>query len=358
MARKKKAAAVKLVDEALLKSAFAAMVASGDIVNFRLLFGAFSPGRVESTERFEDSKYEYLQPSQELRESDAYRKAEELFAVPEQRDFVWAELAAKRPAQLPWEPVMLLADNAVRLGKHTSAAQAYELLRIRRRMQETFFDEADAAIGKGDLAAAVQGFRIGAALAYDYGAFPEPLPVVPDYQKRALMVHGRYPQSPDDGVAVLPSEEHTDALIAFLLNESEAVVRLRKQPEDTRVEFVCALVRQVDPEWDAFAERYREACVMTRTIGEALQHKDKGREATLKDEIAEQQAGELATVMAHLLGHELPSTEWWEYLKQIANRNPAAIFFITRQLVGDREVLIPRYRGGSRLPEALGLAQD
>src|SRR5690606_12280615 len=115
---------------------------------------------------------------------------------------VQTELEANRPAQLPSDLLLMLADNAVRQGKYTSAAQAYELLRIRSRMQDEFYAAADRALDENDVARAVRGYRAATGLAYDYAAFPEPLPEVPDYQTRALLLHGEYPTRPDDCVAL------------------------------------------------------------------------------------------------------------------------------------------------------------
>lgn len=359
MAAKPKELAPKKVDPNMQRAAFAAAVASGDVVNFRLLLSSFSPGRLDSTERYEDAKYRYLQPTEALQKEQRYRDALALLESPAIRDHIERELAAKRPAQLPSEPLLMLADNAVRLGKYTSAAQAYETLRVRRGMQDVFYDEGTSALGANEVAKSVTAFRIAAALDYDYAGFPEPMPKVPDYQKRALIVHARYPARQEDSVPLMPESEQVNRVIEFLLNDAEAIARLREHPVDLRTKFAVELVRQVDSEWGEFEERYAAACVLTRTIGEALLRKDRqAKSVSLEEEIAEQQTEEAPEdVMATLLGRKLEPGEWWEYLKEIALTHPAAIFFISRQLVGDREVLLPRYRADSKLVEALGLKQ-
>lgn len=358
MAAKTKQLAPKQIDSARLQAALAKAVAEGDIVNFKLLFAAFSPGRVDSPERFEDVKYGYLQPSAELEKLPRYREALQLINATETWAHTERELAAKRPAQLPAEPLLALADNAVRLGKYTSAAQAYEILRIRRRMQDMFYDQGDAALKANDLSTAVRAFRIAAALDYDYAGFPEPMPKVPDYQKRALMVHARYPATTEDSVPLIPESDLVDRLIEFLLNDSEAVTRLREHPVELRTKFASELVRQVDSNWQEFVGQYAAACQQTRAIGETLLREDReARGVSLEEEIAEQQLEAPQDVMATLLGRGIDPGDWWEYLKEIALRHPAAIFFISRQLVGDSEILLPRYRAGSKLVEALGLKQ-
>lgn len=358
MAAKAKQAAPKQVDPELLQAALAKAVATGDIINFRLIFASFSPGRIDSTERFEDAKYAYLQPSADLQNEPRYRDARQLLNSPEIRAHIEREIAAKRPAQLPYEPLLMLADNAVRLGKYTSAAQAYEILRIRRRMQELFYDQGDAALESGDMPTAVTAFRTAAALDYDYAGFPEPMPKVPDYQKRALIVHARYPARTEDSIPLMPESDLVNRLTEFLLNDAEAMARLAERPLDVRTKFAVELVRQVDPEWDAFLDRYAAACSQTRSIGEALLRKDgKPSGVSLEEEIAEQQTGAPRDVMATLLGQHLEPGDWWEYLKELALRHPASIFFISRQLVGENEVLLPRYRAGSALVGALGLKQ-
>jgi hypothetical protein len=57
MARQSQTLQEKTVDKTMIEGALAKAVCNGDIVNFRLLFAPFSPGRSESTEAFETEKY-------------------------------------------------------------------------------------------------------------------------------------------------------------------------------------------------------------------------------------------------------------------------------------------------------------
>lgn len=358
MARKKTDTLEKTVDHDLLAKALARAVCQGDIVDFRLVFMPLSPGREESTEHFESEKYAYLLPDEPLESDKRFIEALAIVRSP----LVWAhvlkELEAKRPAQLPSELLLPLADNAVRGQKYTSAAQAYELLRIRRPMQEEFFKQADEAIEAKDIAKAVRGYLIATGLAYDYAAFPEPLPRVPDFQTKALMLHGEYPTRPEDCVALQDEDGHANTAIAYLLNEPEAAARLRPLSLETRLAFLKEAVLQIDPEWDDFARRYREACDMGRAYGERLEQPAAGPkqgEETLEDEIDGQKADDAIGITQRLLGRVIEGGEWWQYLKEIAFEHPAGILFIARQAVGDSEILVPRYRPGSAVPAALGL---
>jgi hypothetical protein len=354
MARAKKQPAPKTVNPDDVARSLAKSVADGDIVNLRLLFWPFSPARTDSTEVYGDEKYAYLLPA--AGESGAAFE-EALKAV--RQEATWAhvqrELAANRPAQLPAELVLLLGDNAVRTGKWTSAAQAYELLRIRRKMQEEFFVQGVAALGAGDVPRAVWAFRAGVGLGFDYSAFPEPLPRVPQYQTRALMMHGSYPARPEDCVALLEPELHAQVALDYLLNDSEAAGRLREVNFETRLKFLRELVRQSDPGWDAFAGQFAEACRLTHALGSRLQHAGGHQPETLAEEIEEQQAADPWGITRALLGRGLEDGAWWQYLKELAYEHPAAALFISRQLVGEHEILMPRLRADSPVAAALGL---
>lgn len=74
--------------------------------------------------------------------------------------------------------------------------------RIRRRMREEYLDAADDALAAGDIKTAVRGYVIGAGLDYDYASFPEPLPLIADFQAKALTLHADYPQRPEDSVSL------------------------------------------------------------------------------------------------------------------------------------------------------------
>lgn len=355
MARATAQTAPKAVDQDLVARALAKSVAEGDIVNLRLLFAPFSPARVDSSEQFTDDKYRYLLPGNN-NGGPAFDAA--LKAV--KQDAVWKhvqrELAANRPAQLPAELVLLLGDNAVRMGKWTSAAQAYELLRIRRRMQEEFYAQGLAALNAGDAPRAVRAFRTGAGLGYDYAAFPEPMPSVPQYQTRALMMHGTYAARPEDSLALAEPETHAQVALEYLLYDSEAAGRLHALPFETRLAFLRELVQQADPAWNTFIGQYVEACKLTHAIGTRLQRSSANQPETLADEIAEQQSEDPWDISRALLGRTIEGGAWWQYLKELAFEHPAAALFISRQIIGDDEILMPRLRADSPVSKALGLA--
>lgn len=361
MARKNKQAAVKEVDTDQAAQAMAKAVQDGDIVNFWLLFGPFSPARSDTTERFDTGKYAYLAPSEE-------QLADREFAdiLHQVRDVLtWAhiekELAAKRPAQLPAHLVLRLADNAVRAGKYTSAAQAYEMLRIRARMQDEFFRQADTLLDAGDIAGGVRGYIIATGLEYNYSAFPEPLPVVPDFQKRALMLHGEYPERPEDSLPLQPPEAFMRTALGYLFASADAAARVLERDNDIQNAFLVELIHQRDPKWEAFAQRYRETAKLMREFAERIQHTVDDHQqgsADLAAEIEEQLGQDPMTIPAHLLGHTLEGGMWWQYLKELAYQHCAAVLFLSRQFVGDKEILVPRFRADSPLPQALGLKES
>lgn len=358
MARRTEAVQAKKVDEGLLAGALAKAICDGDIVNFRLLFAPFSPGRVESTEAFESEKYAYLLPDEETQSTARYRKALEAVQRSETWRHIEKELGAQRPPRLPWELVLELADNAVREGKFTSAAQAYELLRVRRRTQEEFYVHADAALDADDVALAVRGYRIATGLAYDYAAFPEPLPQTTNYQTKALMLHGKYPTRPEDCIALQDVETHVTTALEYLLNDSEAAARLQSRPMETRLAVLQELVRQIDPAWEDFVDRYKEACALVVEFGERLRKtsEDAGAASSdVREEVAEQMGDDPMAVTQLLLGREIEGGEWWQYLKEIAYEHPAGILFIARQAIGDQEILVPRLRGGSPVADRVGI---
>lgn len=348
------------VDQDIIEKCLATTVARGDIVDFRFCFVPYSPLRDDSTEDIHSDKYDYLWPEEEDEASPLYREALGAVKQFEVRNHVRAQLTRKGPAQLPYELVLLLADNAVRLGKYTSAAQAYELLRIRRRMQESFFEEADRALDDNDIPRAVHGYLVATGLAYDYAAFPEPQPVVPNFQTRALMLHAEYPRRPEDALALQAPEKHVQMGLAYLLLDAEAAARLEARPLDQRVDFIETLIRKRDPGWDDFAARYREACALVDEIAERLERETsrlEGQAQGLAEEIeAAQDEQDPRHISAQLLGRELPEGEWWQYLKELAYLHPAAVLFVSRQIVSkDLEIVMPRYLKESPLPERLGL---
>lgn len=355
----KAAVAEKVVNPELTLRAIAKAVADGDVVNFRFLFGPFSPARRDSTEHFETEKYAYLLPEDAEAGMSVFREAMELARREDVWDHIQRELEAGRPARLPSVLLLMLADNAVRLGKYTSASQAYELLRMRRRTQQQFLDQADKALDAGDVSCAVRGYLIGAGLAYDYAAFPDPLPLAPNYQTEALKLHGEYPVRPEDSVALFEPEAHVNKALEFLLYDAESAGRLLGRPFETRLAFLKELVKQIDPAWPEFVRRYHEACTLITELGQGLQRQAAGvRQGGngLAEEIREQrQRLAPAEIMVRLLGRKIENGEWWEYLKELAYEHPASVLFISRQAVGDMEILMPRLRAESATPRALGL---
>ncbi|MDZ4857409.1 MAG: hypothetical protein SGI88_00380 [Candidatus Hydrogenedentes bacterium] len=356
--RAKKTAITKIVDDTTVAHALAKAVSEGDFVNFRLLFQPFSPARPDSSELFDDEKYAYLLPDPDTESDGEFKKA-----VAAVRDApVWAhvqrELSERRPAQLPSELVLLLADNAVRLGKYTIAAQAYELLRIRRRMQDEFFALADKALDEGKTARGVHGYIVATGLDYNYAAFPEPLPLVPDWQTRALIVHGEYPVSPENCLPLQPTEVFLRNALAYLLLGASSAARLESRPLEVRLAVLAELVKQRDPEWREFVGRYREACKLMHDYETRIQHAVAARgdsRISLAREIEEVLGADPREIPATLLGRTIEDGEWWQYLKELAFEHPAAALFVSRQIIGDAEIIVPRYRGDSPVTPAVGL---
>jgi len=344
-----------VIDRCLAKA-----VAEGDIVNLRFLFVSYSPLRAYSTEDITEPKYAYLNDVES--EDSRYTQALGSIQKPALQAHVRNELEKKGPPQLPAELVMLLADNAVQLGKYKAAAQAYELLRIRNRMQEAYLNEADAALDRNEIAIAVRGYRIAVGLDYDYAAFPEPMPSTPNYQSRAQILHAEYPRRPEDAVAVQPPDAHVAIALGYLLLNPKTAARLEDRPLETRLAFLGELVRQLDPEWPSFVARYKEACRLVATIGARLQKEtDQGEVAGgLAEEIkAQQQAEDPADIPKVLLGHAAQGNEWWQYIKELAYEHPASVLFVVRQFVTkDLEIIMPRYVHKSPVIEALGLALE
>jgi len=346
----------KQVDFDVTAQALAKAVYEGDVVNFRMLFSPFSPAREDSPERFDTPKYAYLLPDGEMVEQRQYQQC--LFAVNdiETKAHTRKELEANRPAQLPSDLILLLADNAVRRGKYTSAAEAYEMLRIRARMQQEFFAQADAALDANEMPKAVRGYLIATGLAFDYAAFPEPLPAVPNFQTRALMLHAEYPDVPEKCVAMRESESLMQTALAYLLLDAAAAARLEDKPLETRLAFLVELVKRRDPQWAKFVERYRLACATWQEFSDQLERAK--TESTLVEDIENLLAEDAYRIPAQLLGRAIESGEWWQYLKEMAYEHPPSVLFVARQVVGQEEILAPRYRPDSPIGKALGLLPD
>jgi len=348
----------KPVDMDLGAEALAKAVCDGDIVNFNMLFAAFSPLRSSSTEILENEKYSYLLPDDAQRATESFSAALDAVRTAETWSHIQTELEAKRPVQLPSDLLLMLADNAVREEKYSVAAQAYELLRIRHKMLEEFLKQADAALDADDIPTGVSGYLIALGLSYDYAAFPEPLPGVLNYQSKALMLHGVYPTRPEDCVALQAEETHLNTALELLLVDEEISARLKTYPIEKRLKFLSELVSRLDPNWDSFRARFAEACLLTQSFGERLKRIAEPHAETLEEEIEEQQGADPREIMKTLLGREIENGEWWQYLKQLGYEHPAAVLFIARQLVGETEILMPRMLSGSSVPSALGLAGE
>jgi len=358
MARSKVAAKTP-VDQRMIDRCLAKAIADGDIVNFRFLFVSYSPLRNDSTEDIGTDKYAYLRPGEggDRRFDEALQSVQK----PAVQAHVRAQLEKNGPAQLPAELVTRLADNAVHLGKYKAAAQAYELLRIRARMQKTYLEQADAALDAGDVTRAVRGYRIAVALDYDYAAFPEPMPAPPNYQSKAQILHAQYPRQPEDAVALQRPEAHVNIMLGYLLLNADVASRLEARSLDERLAFAVELVHQLDPDWASFAARYHDACRLVHKIGTRLQQLSAdGARGGLAEEIeAQTREDDPAEIPQLLLGRALEDGAWWQYIKELAYAHPAAPLFVVRQFVTkDLEIIMPRFVKDSPLIQALGLAVD
>jgi len=360
-------AAAKEVDFEQVIDAIANAIREGDIVNFRFLFSPFSPARESSTESFDMPKYAYLLPGtvcrgltncEETESERRFAEARTLVKRPQTIAEIKRELEANRPPQLPWELVLELGDNAVRLRKYSSAAQAYELLRVRARMQREFLDQADAALDAGDVPKGVRGYIIGTGLAYDYAAFPEPLPMTPDFQTRAFVLHAEYPARREDCVGLREPGALVQTALSYLLLDPEAAARLDSRPMEMKLAFLKELVHQRDPEWEDFLTRLREADVAARELAQRLEqmHAASALAEEINAEMASTDgANDPGRIPALLLGHGLEDGEWWQYLKELVHKHPAAALLVARQAVGDFEILVPGYAAESPVARALGL---
>jgi len=356
---RKKTETKRTITQAEIDGCLAKAVAQGDMVNLKFAFSPNSPLRQESPEILESAKYAYLRPADGERDN-AFQAALTLVSRSDIQRHHTEQLNAKRPAQLHAEVVLALADNAVRLEKFTVAAQAYEMLRIRERMREEYAKQADAALDAGDLSTAVRGYRIATGLSYDYAAFPESMPLVPNFQSRALALHAIYPKRPEDSIALLPPERQIAAALNYLLLDPELAARLHGKPADLLVKFITEYVRQRDPKWDEFVGRYREACELVREYADRMKQLAEQKQeagAKLREEIALQELGlDPKEVPAKLLGRTIEPGEWWQYMKDLVYQHPAAVLFVTRQVVSkDQEIVIPRFYQDAPLGRALGL---
>ncbi len=341
-----------LADEATINTCLAHTIAEGDLVNFRFCFLSYSPLRAYSSEDIQNPRYSYLLPRDDT-PSSRHATALALVQQPAIQAHVKTQLETPGAMQLPWEPLLMLADNAVALGKYTTAAQAYEQLRIREKMRTLFIDQADAALDQGDLERGVLGYRIASGLTYDYSAFPEPLPAAPNYASKALILHAVYPQKVEDCVALLPQDNHIRVALEYLLLDGSLSARLEDKPLDLRLKFLKTLVNQIDPHWATFVDHFKETCTLVQASEGKLQT---GEKPSVEEITTHDDALDPKRIPATLLGREIPGGDWWQYLKELAYSHPASVLFLTRQMVSkDLEIIMPRLLHGSAVVEALDL---
>ena len=121
-----------------------------------------------------------------------------------------------------------------------------------------------------------------------------------------------------------------------------------------RVAFLERWIASNDPHWDDFVGRYREACELARGFEEKAED-DAGPASDLAEEIQELLGEDPRRIPACLLGRTIEDGQWWQYLKEIALKHPAAVLFVARELVGDDEILIPCHWSDSEVAQELGL---
>ena len=253
-----------------------------------------------------------------------------------------------------------LADNAVLLGKYTAASQAYELLRIRRRMQEMLLDKADNLLRENKIEAGVQGYVFANGLDYDYAAFPEPLPAVPNFQERALRLHGVYQHGSKNLLALQEDGVILTAALNYLLANPELSQRVNDLPDENKMKFVVLLVRYMDETWDVFAERYRQAAQIVAhhkaLIDKINTYSPEALDLLFEQLLDSEQMAELKEVPSILLGNAEVDGEWWQCIKTLSYHHPAAALFVSRQRLSSKEeVIIPTYNPGSVLARKLNL---
>lgn len=349
----------KVVTQEIIDIAIAKAVADGDIVNFRFLFLPYSPLREDSTEDINSIKYSYLLPSEEEEETSRFKSALELVKRPDIREHINRQLHKKGPPQLPSELLLMLADNAVKQGKYTSASQAYELLRIRIKMQELFFQQGEEELAQGNISNAVRAYRIASELEYDYGAFPEPLPAVPKYQEQALILHGEYREKWEDCIGCLPLGKFLTEAFNYLFLRPEHASRILTKSEDLQVKFLVELVRQLDPKWDIFIESVSKTIPLVQELYQEIKsRKERVAQGSLwEDEWDEGiDTEKFLEIPRLLLGRKATPEEWWAYLKELAYLHPASALFLARQMISkEKEIIIPRYDPENPVVMALSL---
>lgn len=346
----------KVIDFTMLDRCLAFAIATGDSVNLRFLFMPASPFRQDSSEEINQSKYAYLIPDEESAEM---AEALKLVEQPEISRQVRAQLSKKGPPQLPWELLQALADQALRLGKYTVASQAYELLRIRRRMQEIFLDHADAALDGGAFYEAAQSYKIAAGLQYDYAAFPEALPSVLNYQENALSLHRNYPQTPEEG-AQSDDSALCRSILHFLMQGAEFLQRLDGHDPKVVLQLTVEVIRCLDPGWEAFVSAFQESLVIVAPFAKQFERINSYTQEALEvllEEIFTDEQKETLRGLASLFAPGAPEgEEWWLTMRTLAYHHPGAVLFVRRQrLSATEEILIPGVVADSELARLLGL---
>jgi hypothetical protein len=148
--------------------------------------------------------------------------------------------------------------------------------------------------------------------------------------------------------------------LSYLL-APEVATLLMTRPENQCVAFLKELIHKRDSDWEGFVPRYREACETTRRFGERLERsaaEAADRKSGLAAEIERELGEDPRQIPAQILGRVIEDGAWWQYLKELAFRHPAAVLFISRHVLGDAEILIPRYRADSPVVQALGLTGE
>lgn len=350
---------VKVVEQEMIDLALAKTITDGDIVNFRFLFLPYSPLREDSTEDIESIKYSYLLPTEEEEKNPLFKEALELVSRKDIREHVQKELHKKGPAQLPSDLLLKLADNAVRHEKFTSASQAYELLRIRRRMQDLFFEQGEKELTKKNISLAVRAYRIASALEYDYSAFPEPLPAVPRYHDQALILHAEYKNKWIECIGHMPLESFLKIGFNYLFLLPEHAGKITAKPIEMQIPFLVELIRQTDPQWEKFIQHIKEVIPLMEELYQEIKTRiehiadghlwedewDEGLNTEKYLEISEQ-----------LLGRKLNQKDWWAYLRELSYEHPPSALFIARQMIGkEQEIIIPRYNSDNPVIQQLEL---
>ncbi len=349
----------KIVEQEIIDLALAKAIADGDIVNFRFLFLPYSPLREDSTEDINSIKYSYLLPDEEEEQNPAFKSALELVSRKDIREHVQKELHKKGPAQLHSDLLLSLADNAVQKGKYTSASQAYELLRIRHRMQELFFAQGEKELEKGNIPLAVRAYYIASSLEYDYSAFPEPLPAVPRYHDQALILHAEYKTQWNECIGNLPLETFLKTSFNYLFLLPEHAGKVTTKPIEVQVPFLVELIHLIDPSWEQFIQRVNQAIPLLQELYQELktriEHIAGGQlwEDEWDEGLDVEKYMELSAI---LLGRKLNQKDWWVYLRELSYEHPPSALFVARQMIGkEHEIIVPRYDTNNPIAQQLTL---